>query len=142
MLRFLSSLLRRRRNLHTLTDLHSKTEEWLYIISHRALGWPGSLNRWLYPRVYRWDKDEGGRLVIPALITFPTNPRIYIDYETRAAFNRHLNSMIPGPWRLDWSGIGQGFMLAERQPRREVIVTGFNEAEFHNVPTYADGEGE
>jgi hypothetical protein len=33
-------------------------------------------------------------------------------------------------------------MLAERRPRREVVVTGFNEAELYNVPTYADEEGE
>jgi hypothetical protein len=106
------------------------------------MGWPGSLNRWLYPKVDAWDKDDEGRPVIPALVIFPTNPGIHIDFRTRAAFNRHLNSMIPGPWYLDWSHLGQGFMLAERRPRKEISVTGFNEAVIYDVATYADEEGE
>jgi hypothetical protein len=132
---WLSVLFAPKGNRLTLTDYQSQTEEWLFIISHQFFGWPGRFNRWWYPEVRRWDKDEDGYYSIPAFITFYVNPGKYLDVDDRHRFAMHLRKHLPGPWYFYWEYLQEGYVHVERRPITMVVEVSEYEAEFHQIPT-------
>jgi hypothetical protein len=135
----LSILLFGRKFSHPIPGkFEEQIRQWLWFALCRALGWPPVSNRWLYPDIFGWDRDNYGELTIPALISFYPNPQRYIGQEQRAEFRRLLNQLIPGPWFLDWSFISQGYVIAERRPIKAIVEESEREAVFYDLATYEE----
>lgn len=100
----------------------------------QSLNWPATPNRWLYPTVYGWDRDEEGWLVIPALIAFFPNPFKPLTLEERGRFQKIVQTIADGRW--DFVYDGPDLIWAQRLPRTVREEIGEREVQYHYLPTH------
>jgi hypothetical protein len=74
---------------------------------------PAVYNRWNYPDILFWGRDDQGNWYIPDLVTFYFNRTFRYPYEKRFQFNRQLADHFPPRWESYWF-FTEGFILAER----------------------------
>lgn len=109
------------------------TQEFLFVISAEYCGWnPDKPVLWVYPYVHAWEQDENGYYVIPSIVVFRFDRRLYMEANTLQAFRNHLVQATGSEWELDWNYRHQGLIPAMRIAHT-MMVTPPGSAESHNV---------